>query len=439
MNTELIEKYDMLPAGASVLCAVSGGADSMCLLHWLWSNAADMGITVCAAHYDHQLRGLESARDRTFVKDFCREHGIALEVGFGHVREYAEKNGMGIEEAARALRYEFLNSAAAKLGCTRIATAHNADDNAETVLFNLARGAGAAGLRGIPPVRDNIIRPLLGTPRSEIISYLAENGLSHVEDSSNSSDDYSRNTIRHNVMPVLRGINPAFSESVLRTSELLRADEEYFMSAAEAFILENGEDDRLPAAKILELPKPVAARVFRRMCGRALGSEHCQAIYKLLSCDGAACADIPGMRVRIDRGSLCFGGERAPAMEDREVVPGEKFPVYGAGLEISADIIQNCKEIHSSFKTFYFKYASICDNIFCTRRRDGDRIRLAGRGCTKSIKALFNESKMTQSQKDLTPVIRDGKGVIGVYGFGIAERCVPAPGDTVLRINIENI
>ena len=164
---------------------------------------------------------------------------------------------------------------------------------------------------------------------------------------------------------------------------------------------------------------------------------HVQALFALLSSSGPACLDLPGLRVTRDRDQLRFGPAARPDFPDLPVTPGGKFDLPGGQGAVSAEKIENCVEIYPSFKTFYFKYASICDSIFCTRRREGDRIRLTGRGCTKSLKDLFNEAKMTQAEKDRTPVFRDGKGVVAVAGFGVAQRCAPSPGDTVLRIQIE--
>lgn len=434
MNTELIEKYHMLPGNGRVLCAVSGGADSMCLLHFLWINAEALGIEVFAAHFDHQLRGLESARDRTFVKDWCGEKGIPCTVGFGKVREYAVKNSMGIEEAARKLRYEFLEKTAAELNCGVIATAHNACDNAETVLMNLTRGAGLCGMGGIPPVRGRIIRPLLGADRAQILEYLDENRVPHVEDSTNASDDYVRNSVRHKVIPALEEINPAFTENVFRASQLAREDEEYLDSLAEKFITDNLKNDSLPIKGLRALPAPVSSRVLRRMSARPLEKRHIAAMMSLMEGTEAASADIPGMRVTAERGRLYFGAAREVKIASVPLNLNCSTPIPEAGMTIRTDYIENCGEINSSFSTFYFKYENICGNIFCTCRRDGDKIRLVGRGCSKSLKDLFAEKGYTKAQKDLTPVLRDDKGVLAVYGFGVAEGCAAQPGDTVLRV-----
>ena len=431
MTDKLSLDLSLLPGGTKVLCAVSGGADSMSLLHCLFSRADELGIKVAAAHFDHCLRGEESKRDRSFVEDWCAEHGVEFASASGDVAEFARNNGLGTEEAARQLRYEFLEKAADELGCDVIATAHNADDNAETLLLNLARGTGLKGLCGIPPKRGRIIRPLLKATRSEIEEYLKAHGVSHVEDSTNAGDEYTRNIIRHRVMPVLREINPAFSDAALRTSGLLRDDEEYLSSLAAEFCEKFA--DEMPVNELAALPKPVAARVFRLKCGRALGAVHTQQLFKLLEGEGYACVDIPGMRIARDCGRICFGVSGL-ALEETELKVGTETELYAINKTIIVEKFENNGQVFNSLNTLCLKYDSLCGNILLTTRKDGDKIRLRHRGCTKSLKDLFSEWGYTQSRRNLTPVIRDDKGVCAVYGFGVAERCLPESGDTVLCI-----
>ena len=236
-----------LPSGR-VLCAVSGGADSVCLLHSCLRLTHGGDTTVCAAHYNHCLRGGESDRDERFVRSLCASLGVELRVGRGDVAAYAREHGMGTEEAARELRYAFLEEAADELGCGYILTAHNADDNAETMLMALVRGSGPRGLAGIPPRRGRILRPMLGATRAEIEAYLAENGLEHVEDSTNECTDYTRNRIRKLCMPVLREINPRFAEAAARAGALLREDDAYLSSLAADFLKKYPDGRHRPLA-----------------------------------------------------------------------------------------------------------------------------------------------------------------------------------------------
>ena len=437
MTIDIGKERELLPRGTRLLCAVSGGADSMCLLHLMKSRAAELEIQVFAANDEHGLRGEESRRDCAVVEIWCREKGILCVSAHGDVRAFAKEKGMGLEEAARELRYAFLQKTAAELGCTRIATAHNADDNAETLLFNLCRGSGAAGLRGIPPVRGNIIRPLLRCTRAEIEDYLRENHVPHVEDSSNAGEEYSRNRIRHRVTPVLREINPAFSTAALRTAELMRRDEDCLSAMAEAFIRENFDGESLPLAKLRALHPAVAGRVFRRLCPETLSLEQVDGLLEKTAGSELAFADLPGIRLRFEQGRLYFGQREKTLLPERTIVPGTVTPIPEAGLKIRAGIEIFSEEIHSKFKTYLFKCESICGNITCDSRRPGDKISPVGRNCTKSLKNLFLEAGMTQRERDLTPVIRDEKGVIAVCGLAVDRRCEAKPGDKVLRLAIE--
>lgn len=427
----------MLPTGCRVLCAVSGGADSMCLLHRLWSMHDELGIDVAAAHYEHGLRGEESLRDAHFVESYCRDNNILCVVSHGNVAEYAEKNGLGTEEAARLLRYEFLEKTASELGCSRIATAHNADDNAETMLLNLCRGTGLTGLCGIPPVRGRIVRPILDMTRRDIEHYLDENAVPHVEDSTNALDDYSRNLIRHHVTPILHELNPRFAEAALRTSELLRQDADLADSAAREFVEKNFDGESIDISSLRALHPALSGRVIRMLCPKSLSQTHVDAALALAYGSGLAFLDLPGIRLRREQGRIYFGAGEHIEIKERTLIPGETLHIPEAGIVIRTDIVEKAEEINGLFKTYIFKFDSICGNMFVTSRRNGDRISPLGRNCTKSLKSLFTGAGMTQRQRDLTPVIRDEKGVIAVCGLAMDRRVAASAGERAIRVQIE--
>ena len=306
MKDDLIRKYSMLTAGSRVLCAVSGGADSMCLLHWLSELRETYQITLFAAHYEHGLRGEESLRDAEFTKAQCTDLGIPCVVEHGDVAAFAASQRIGIEDAARTMRYRFLEETADKLGCERIATAHNLNDNAETVLMNLCRGAGTRGLAGIPPVRGRIIRPLLQTDRKEIEAYLDERGIDHIEDSSNYSDDYTRNRIRHQVIPLMEEENPSFLKSVGRMAELVREDDACLCREAEMFLEKHRNGNSIPTKALLSLDQAIAARVIRTMCGYGVSMERTRALLAFARGTEQAVLEIPGQKIRREKGYLVF-------------------------------------------------------------------------------------------------------------------------------------
>lgn len=420
--------------GGRVLCAVSGGADSMCLLHLLLARGTD----VVAAHFEHGIRGAESLADAAFVERWCRERGIECVVGHGDVPGCASENGLGIEEAARRLRYAFLERTAEEKGCGCIATAHNADDNAETMIFNLCRGTGLAGLRGIPERRGSIVRPLLGVTRAEIERYLEDNGIPHVEDSTNSSDDYSRNLIRHRVTPALREINPEMVRAAARTARLLRQDEDCLDSMAADFVRSRFDGESLPLRELNALHPAVASRVIRRLAGGGLAMEHVESVLRLCQSGELGFADIPGRRLRCESGRLWLTAAESVKLERRELRVGQSVVIPEAGLIVTAKNGFFCGEVNDLFKTYYFKCENINSAVTVGGRENGGSVRPQGRRCTKSLKSLFLEAGYTQKQRDATPVLRDGQGVLAVYGLAIDERMRPLPGDRVMIIQFRS-
>lgn len=259
-----INQYGMLTDCKSVTVAVSGGADSVALLHSLKMLEKELDIGLSACHVNHNLRGEESDGDEAYVKSLCSELDIPLRVFSVDVTGSTAKH-QSTEERARELRYEAFAKMSDELG-SRVATAHNACDNTETVLLNLLRGTGLKGLCGIPPVRDYLIRPLLLCTRDEIEGYCGENGLKYVTDSTNASTAYTRNKIRLELMPRLLEINPSLHEGVGRMTFTLGEDSRFLEEMAANALEEarNGEGVYL-CEKLNALPEPILHRVISLM------------------------------------------------------------------------------------------------------------------------------------------------------------------------------
>ena len=402
------KEYSLIPKGSVVTVALSGGADSVALLYALNRLKDRLGITVKAAHLNHLIRGDEAFRDEEFVKNLCSSLDIPLICEEIDVPKLAKKQNLSLETAAREIRYEFLNRV-----CEGglIATAHTASDNLETLLLNLARGSAIGGLCGIPIKRDNIIRPIISVTREEIEKYCCVNNLSFVTDSTNLSDDYTRNKLRHNIVPVLRELNPKIEKTVLKTSRSVTEISNMIKSSAENYIKENFADNKLDVSKLKELNSEIAKRViieFVKICDSEISLEAChiENIYKI--CLKCGKTGIPKNKYCQNKNGYLFIGS------NDENIKKTKF---------SVEITKISENVNNLLLNNSLDCDKIVGKLVLRTRQSGDSIRLANRGCTKKLTKLYNEFSVPVYLRDTLPVISDDLDVVWIHGIGVAERC----------------
>ena len=445
---DFADEYDMLPELGCVLVCVSGGADSMCLLEVMRHISYEAGFSIAVAHYNHKLRGDESDRDETFVMEICEEHGIPFYSGRGDVANFAKKRGLSIEEAARNMRYEFFFDTAELAQADRIATAHTMDDNAETMILNLARGAGANGMSGIPPVRDTVIRPLLHISRNEVMAFIKERFIPFVNDSSNALEIHTRNKVRRSIIPLIKDINPRFNEAASAAAEIFRADEEFISDIADIFIHDCCVGLTTEAMGLAVLPFSVSSRVIRKLYGGNLSFSHVKDVIALCAGENpSASISLPGMVVYREYSRVIF--DEKPKDSDNEFAPvyptpGNSFIILGLGLRITCKSViysdnMSRPEINTTFTSFVFKSIDICGKIAVRSRREGDSVKLTGQTGTKTLKKLFIEKRIPVRKRSQIPVICDDEGVLGIYKIGASVRAAPKPGDPVIMIIFEEI
>ena len=419
---QTLEEYQMLPEHGRVILGLSGGADSLCLAHYLYRR----GVPFFAAHVNHGLRGKASDADEEFVRDWCECAGISLRVLKADVAAEARKNGAGLEECGREIRYRFFMSLASQ--GDRIATAHTLSDQTETVLYRLVRGTGLRGLCGIPPVRGKIIRPLCRISREEVETYCEYYALEYVTDASNFTREYARNRIRLDVVPGLKTVNPALEEAVSRMVQSLTEDEAYLSTCAREALEHAEENGYYLAEPLAQLPVPVKNRavaeaVFRQS-GIKMDAEHIRAVAAILEAGGAV--SVPsGVNVRVEQGKLLvLCREQADCLG--KIPAGCVFSVVNKGRKakiavISAEDFQKQRKINNLLFNNSFDYDTITCDIYWRTREDGDVFRPVGRGVTKSLKKLFQEAKIPAALRNEILVLEQGGEIIWMEGFGSAE------------------
>ena len=440
--TALAAAYNMLPPGELILVALSGGGDSMCLLHALLT----LGVPVAAAHFNHRLRP-EAKEEERFVRDWCAARGVPCHTGEGEVARVAAGTGGNLEETARRLRYDFLTQTAKRIGASRVATAHHAGDNAETVLLNLLRGSGSRGLAGIPPVRGNIVRPLLTTEREEILAYLERYGVPHVEDASNRDTAYRRNFLRREVLPLLEQVNPKFQRHLWETACQLRREDEYLDGAARAVLRGLTRTDAgvsVPREDVTGLPDALSLRGIQLLARElddtlSLTASHRQAVLDL--CRSSAPSGevhLPGdlvARRNYDRLELSRNpGEDAPFAPVPLALPGV---TVAAGWRCTSRETVCPPGKFNRPRQFYLALPS--DAAVTLRpRRTGDAIALPGRN-RKTLKKLMIDAKIPRRDRVRLPVLECGGTVCALTGFGADQRFLPTPGQCAWQVTVEPI
>ena len=435
---EGIRRKNMISGGETVLCAVSGGADSMALLHLLHALSARYGFAVEAASFDHCIRP-EGATDVQFVADCCVKWGIPCHLGREDVPAAAAERKAGLEETARALRYAFLESTAERIGARRVATAHNADDNAETVLLHLLRGSGLKGLGGSEPGRGRIIRPLLGVSREEIEEYCKQCGLSYVTDATNADTAYTRNYLRHEVLPLLRARNPNLLDTLSRTARTLRRDSAYLEAEADRLLqTAKREPERIScaAAELLALPEALSLRLVQRMAetllpGTVLSARQRERVLELCRSErpSAACPLIGPLTARREYAELVLTVEATPEAETSVPLrPGERVRFRGRVLRCEEALCPEGK--FNQPREYYLRPAGV---LLLRAPRPGEHITLPGRP-RKSVKKLLSDAKLPLRQRGAV-IALEAEGVLcALDGFGADRHYLPKPGERCWKI-----
>ena len=414
-----------------ILVGYSGGADSSLLLYALGEICVARGIRLHAAHVNHMLRGADADADEQFCRETCERAGIPFFSVRANVRELAHESAQSEEECARDVRYGFFSEIAGRIqrehdgARVRVATAHNATDNAETVIFNLTRGTAIAGACGIPPVRDGyVIRPILPLSKEQVLGYCSELGIAYVTDATNAQTEYTRNRIRHNVLPELRRINPSLESAVIRLTEALRRDAQYLDIAADEWYRSavKGTGDRLEGARLSTLSEALRTRVLcRYLEDKGAGYENthiCSALCLIERGGDFSLSLIGSVRLVSEDGVL----DVLPDTRERErdtceweiiLTEGKNDLPMGGCIFMSADPLEIDKIKKQNVYNLFIQQTLCGDtinNVFCARgRREGDVI-LSG-GHRHKVKKLYSDKKIPRSERNALPIVeRNGDG-----------------------------
>ncbi|HCJ42270.1 tRNA lysidine(34) synthetase TilS [uncultured Ruminococcus sp.] len=414
-----IRKFHMAVKGERLLVGLSGGADSAALLLCL----NELGYDVSACHVNHCIRGEEADRDQHFCERLCEGLGIGITVRRVDVPAYCRANPVSEEEGARLLRYNALQ----EISADKICTAHNLDDCLETTLFNLARGSGLKGIASIPPVRGNIIRPLIECSREEIEAYLAERGQNFVTDSTNLLDEYSRNKLRHKVVPVLKEINPVLMETFAKTLGYIRQDSAYMEKLADKAFEDCIIGDGFSRTAVRKLDYPIRRRVIMRILAKneiEISQDKIELIEQLI---------IEGGKASVKANSFAYTKSDVLYIYSEKDMPDQSADEIGIVPDTVIDwqnrrVCFKIIEIDGKFENVNKKFANSCLDydkikgvIVLRKRRAGDKLRLVGRDFNSDVRVLMKQN-FPAHKRDSAVILADDDGVVLAEGSGAADR-----------------
>jgi len=425
LNT--VYKYNMISNGDKVVVGLSGGADSIFLMEMLRLLQKEIDFSLCAAHLNHGIRGIEALHDAEFAQKYCRNNNIDFYIKEVSIPQIAKKIKISEETAGRQERYKFFTEICANGYASKIAVAHNMNDSVETIIHNMIRGSSLKGLTGIKPVNSNIIRPIIGVKRSEIEKYLHDHGLTFCTDSTNLSDVYTRNKIRNIILKTMSEINESVTETVYNNSRLLRDDDDFLNDYVDNINCVRSIGEKIYIDKKLFDKEKTAIK--RRIILKA---------FEMLKGD---CKNISSKHIDI----LCDINETGSKYDMPE---GIYVYIYGENIVFSKNVItkkdlclelsipgkircydnvfltaEYCNEFDpKDSKALYIDADKLSGNILTVRNRnEGDRMVPFGKSSPKKIKKLFTDMKISTFEQDTIPLVCDGDNIAGIVPYRVSD------------------
>ena len=449
---DTICQYAMLPEGATVICGLSGGPDSVALCRILRTLQPRLHLRLLAAHVHHGIRGTQADEDEAFCRAFAKSSEMEFYCAHYDIPALADRQGISLEACARKVRYNFFVQLAESTGAGYIATAHHADDALETALFHFARGTGIRGLSGIQPIRRldgfMLIRPLICASKKQIGEYLAEVGADYRIDASNACDDYARNRIRHHVVPALAQVNPSLIHTSIHTLKTLRAEADFLEEQTQQAYSRIVADQSVDICALLALHPALQGRVIEKFYYQIAGAQapqlssvHLDAVAALCqSSHASGFVSLPaGISARREYRRLFLEKKAQPPIEEIVHIPlllggSVIFNEWRITLKSVSGPAVEYKSIHN----FFVDCSKIYGKLLVRSRLPGDRIHLAGHSCGTSLKKIMIDRKIPRPQRQTWPVIVDSRGIVAVAQFGVDIRtAIDADSRELFLIQIE--